>query len=148
MSSLLINALTLWLLLGGGNSLLPPITNAQIVKAEYVKNVNLWIEKLSIVESGNNASIRILDSNQKYSTGCLQFQDATFLTYVRRYKMLPSAEDDEVMNYLYDCDFQKLLGTMMILENFNNWQHWFNSTNKIGYPPKNPFNDQIKKEKT
>ena len=100
-----------------------------------------WIERLALAESSNTATITILDVNNKHSYGCLQFQEQTFIGYVKRYKLLPEAEDGEIMNQIYDCPFQKDLAGRMIQEDYDNWRHWQNSVLEyqgrtgIGLPP-------------
>lgn len=142
MGLFLVNAFLLWSLVGNGNSLLPVITNAQIEKAEYSKQLKVWIDKLAHIESGGNADIVVLDSNNLYSYSCMQFQMATFKNYVKRYNLLPNAEDAEIENFIMDCDFQKQLAKEMIMENRDNWKHWYNSTKIIGLPPVNPFDEK------
>jgi len=106
---------------------LSPIKYDVIVKDPLSK----WIDKLSIVESGGRPGIKILDSNNKYSYGCMQFQMDTFRSYVRKYDLLPEAEDLELENWIYDCEFQKYLAHRMISEDPRNINHWKNSLPKI-----------------
>lgn len=78
-----------------------------------------------------------LDSNNRYSYGCLQFQEATFISSVKRYKLLPQAEDHEIMNFIYDCEFQKTVAREMFLSEKDAANHWFTSIYK-GHPPARP----------
>lgn len=104
--------------------------------------LDVWLNKLIQVESGGKADIKVLDSNNRYSYGVLQFQMATFKGYVKQYNLLPYAEDREIENSIYDCDLQKALAKRMIQEDYNNWKHWYNSVvgyqgrKGIGLPPK------------
>ena len=48
-----------------------------------------WIEKLSMCESRGRSHITVLDSNNKYSYGELQFQLDTFMYFGKKYEILP-----------------------------------------------------------
>lgn len=100
--------------------------------------MDIWLNKLAIKESEGKTHIKILDHNNYYSYGCLQFQMGTFKSYVKKYGLLPEAEGKELENMVYDCDFQKLLARRMIEDNPNNWRHWYTSVSvkKLGLPPK------------
>jgi hypothetical protein len=99
--------------------------------------LDIWIDRLALKESEGNAHIKILDHNNQYSYGCLQFQMATFESYVHKYNLLPEAEDKELLNMIYDCDFQKTLAKTMIEDDYSNWRNWYiSSKSKIGLPPK------------
>lgn len=95
--------------------------------------IDVWLDKLAMCESGGRADIKILDSNKKWSYGILQYQRQTFIAYTRKYNLLPSAEDDEIMNFIYDPDYQKMLAKKMIMD--GGAHHWRNCVNKIGKPP-------------
>lgn len=99
--------------------------------------LDAWIDSLVAKESEGKAHIKILDHNDRYSYGCLQFQMETFESYIKRYNLLPYAEYSELENMIYDCDFQKLLTRKMIEENPENWRHWYTSVAKrgLGVPP-------------
>lgn len=116
-----------------GDTIIPtPVLGVMVVESPDIWG---WIDKLAFCESGNRSDIVILDTNGRYSYGCLQFQEATFRQYVARYNMLPHATHDEVMNLIFNCDFQKKLAHKMLEENYKNWRHWYNcSTKKIGLP--------------
>lgn len=96
-----------------------------------------WLNRLVSKESEGKTHIKVLDHNNRYSYGCLQFQMATFKSYIRKYDLLPEAEDKELENMIYDCDFQKTLARKMIEDDYSNWKNWYTSaTAKIGLPPK------------
>lgn len=102
-----------------------------------------WINKLAHKESEGKTHVKILDHNNQYSYGCLQFQMATFKSYVHKYDLLPEAEDKELENMIYDCDFQKILARAMIEDDYTNWRNWYTSvTKKIGLPPR-PQNEEL-----
>ena len=97
--------------------------------------LDLWIEKLIVLESNGKEDIKILDHNGEHSFGCLQFQKETFEEFGLKYKLIiPDAELD---NLLYDCDLQKEMARKMIEDNYNNWRHWYTSVKikKLGLPP-------------
>jgi len=100
--------------------------------------LDIWLEKLADKESEGKPHLKVLDDNNYYSYGCLQFQMGTFKSYVKEYGLLPEAEDKELENMIYDCDFQKILARKMIEENPANWRHWYTSVSvkKLGLPPK------------
>ncbi len=54
-----------------------------VVMAQQYSSSTLssWLEILADKESGNRADIRVLDTNGKYSYGCLQFQMETWLGF-------------------------------------------------------------------
>lgn len=89
--------------------------------------LNRWIDKLGTYE---NCGEKILDSNHRYSYGILCFQEATFKGYVKKYNLLPEAEDNEIMNFISDDEFQKKLARTMIREDCKNLNHWFTSVFK------------------
>lgn len=101
-------------------------------------SLDSWLDQLAELESHNRGDLKILDHNNLYSYGCLQFQMPTFKEYVRKYDLLPNTEDSELENVIYDCSFQKTLARKMILDNPSNWQHWYLSVSEkgLGIPPK------------
>lgn len=100
--------------------------------------LQLWVDELEQYEApGVSNDFKIIDSNGKYSYGCLQFQYETFRAYVRAYHLLDYAEDAELYNFIGDCDFQHNLAELMIQEDPRNWTHWYTSVKirGLGYPP-------------
>lgn len=92
-----------------------------------IRRYDDWLVELSHCESGGREDIVILDTNNRYSHSCLQFQARTFNHYSERYGF----EDVDIMN----CEHQKDVANEMLKENYNNWQHWYNcSTKIIGLP--------------
>ena len=81
-------------------------------------SLNQWINKLAFYESGNRADIKILDVNNKYSYGCLQFQMATWIGMGNKYGFQTTPEN------IYDCRLQKQLAHAMLSDRWNNWHHW------------------------
>lgn len=103
----------------------PELTAAQ----KYENELQAWLTRLEWDESHNNEKIIVLDSNNRYSYGCLQFQLATFTTYARKYA---------IKGEIGSCEAQKELAEAMIKDNWNNWSNWYNSVKykTAGYPPK------------
>lgn len=110
----------------------------EIVTGRIPDALDAWLTKLVKKESEGREHIKILDHNNQYSYGCLQFQMATFRSYVRRYDLLTNTEDGELENMIYDCDFQKVIARKMIEEDYSNWRNWYTSVtkSKVGYPPR------------
>ena len=100
--------------------------------------MDIWLQKLIHKESEGREHIKILDHNNQYSYGCLQFQMATFRSYVRKYKLLSNTEDAELENMIYDCEFQKTLARKMIEDDYSNWRNWYTSVSirNLGLPPR------------
>lgn len=89
--------------------------------------LDIWIEKLRYAESQGNDAVIILDSNKKYSYGCLQFQRATFDQYSKKFG---------IYGDIMDCGTQKELARAMLTYDRNAWRHWYHSTTtKVGKPP-------------
>lgn len=143
MNTLIIKSLVSGLLsasvsITGGVS--TPANPTQIAIAPIERKLDkldAWIDSLVVKESEGRSHIKILDHNDRYSYGCLQFQMETFESYIKRYELLPHTEDSELENMIYDCDFQKLLTRKMIEEDPENWRHWYTSVAKrgLGLPP-------------
>jgi len=87
---------------------------------------NDWLERLAGCESSHREDIVILDTNKRYSYGCLQFQERTWNYYMSRYGL----SYPDIMN----CQHQKELASMMLQENHLNYRHWLTCSRKIGLP--------------
>ena len=115
-----------------------PLPPKERFKSQMISKTTLdaWLDTLVEKESHGNAKIRIMDVNGRYSYGCLQFQMATFKNYIARYD-LESEVDGDWNSAIYDCGLQRRLAKLMLLENRNNWRHWFNSVRdgELGLPP-------------
>lgn len=103
----------------------PTLTKEQLYEAQLEQ----WLDRLQNDESGKNPLLVILDTNNKYSYSCLQFQMGTWIPYSKKYGV-----DAEIM----DCQAQRYVAKQMIKENWGNWRHWYTSVTKktAGYPPK------------
>ena len=113
---------------------------AIVFPAEAPKNNAFaqWLNRLEKIESrdSGDAHFKIMDNNNEYSYGCLQFQAATFLQYGKQYNLIPQ-ELTDVEPLIYDCSLQKELATAMIEGNYKNWQNWRHSVREVvGLPPR------------
>jgi hypothetical protein len=99
-------------------------------------NDNLGRHEGCIAKIIDGKLVGTMDSGS-YSYGILCFKKQTFIGYVKQFNLLPYSTDEEIMNWIGDNQFQKNLARLMILDDYNNWRHWKNTTlYKIGYPPK------------
>lgn len=92
-----------------------------------------WIDSLAEYEChpsicGDGSNYRRVDSNGYYSYSCLQFQRATFEQYAKKF---------DVAGDIYDCEIQKRLAKLMILDDEKAWSHWYTSVELrgLGKPP-------------
>lgn len=108
------------------------IPNEQIIQKD---TLDTWLDKLETYE---NCPVEgMIDTNHKKSYGCLCFQENTFRVYTKLYNFLPEAEDQELMNMIGDCPFQKSLAKKMIQDNYLNYPHWITSVKRgANLPPK------------
>ena len=97
----------------------------------YVSKAEI-LDKLAFCESSGDPTREVLDTNGKMSRGIYQYQEETFKRYVKKYGLLPYAEDDEIMNFIYDAEFQREL-TSLVLEEKNGFRNWLNCWIKLGY---------------
>lgn len=93
-------------------------------------SMSSWMALLQSKESGSLSDpdhAKILDTNGKFSYGCLQFQMQTFKSFSSLYGM----EGD-----IYDCQFQHSLARRMLADKYSYWKQWYNSVLVIGLPPR------------
>lgn len=89
-----------------------------------------WVDELETYEcDGCEEGYKRIDSNNKYSYGCLQFQHDTFVGFSEGYNM--------DLN-IHDCEDQKKLAIAMIEQSHDNWRHWYTSVavRGLGEPPR------------
>jgi hypothetical protein len=89
-------------------------------------SLDLYIEALAFQESSGKEDVVVLDTNGKYSRGCLQFQDETFRRFQAKYK---------IAGPIMDCPTQKRLARAILLGSPTGWTNWRKSVDKIGLPP-------------
>ena len=103
----------------------PEVHESPLVIEEFTP-LDLYIERLAFLESSGRETIQIIDSNGKWSRGCLQFQDATFAEQTAKY---------DLAGDILDCTFQKQLTKAMLSDKPGNVRHWYHSSRKLGRPP-------------
>jgi hypothetical protein len=94
----------------------------------YDKAMEQWLDRLEKDESGGNRMRVILDVNNKYSYGCLQFQMETFIAQSKKFG---------IKGEMMDCNVQRTIAKAMIKNDYKAWRNWYNSVTKkaAGYPP-------------
>lgn len=107
-----------------------------VLTVEEPSDIDVWLAKLIFQESSGKHNIKVLDVNNKYSYGCLQFQEGTFRSYGLKYGLI--SKDTPTESRIYDCELQKQIAKLMLAENYSNWRAWFTSVKKpsVGLPPK------------
>ena len=107
---------------------LPPQINATST-IQVPDKIDSVIDGLIKCESGGNP-LAVGDSGK--ARGILQFWPGTFLTQMKKYKLLPDAEDKEIMNFYTDSDMQRRLARKMLEDDMNNLRHWTNCGKRLG----------------
>ena len=122
-----ISLLVIGLLAGSGGLKMPlSISEAELpvkVEVDYLDSQPQYIKDLIQCESGGNWNAKVLDVNNRYSYGGLQFQSKTAWVYNEKYKVLPDLELNELPNVINDPYFQVELAKKILAENggFKNW---------------------------
>lgn len=114
------------------------LLNGQFIPIEQKDPMTLWLEALEQCESGGKSDIKVLDVNDKYSYGSLQFQAHTFTRYAKRYGFFPETfTDEQILENIYDRHTQFTLARNMIADRYENYLAWTNCTTKlgVGLPP-------------
>jgi hypothetical protein len=94
-----------------------------------------WIDSLSHCESGHKENITVLDTNNKYSYGLLQFQLATFMGFGKQYGILPlEFTNKEGLLLIHNPYVQKAIAREMLDDGLQ--RHWLNCVNVIGNYPR------------
>jgi len=98
--------------------------------------LDVWLDRLAYQESHGRENIKILDVNDQYSYGCLQFQEGTFRKYGMKYGLI--SEDASIESIIYDCGLQKKIAKFMLSEDYSNWRAWYTSSKTaiVGLPPR------------
>ena len=110
-----------------------------INESSYQKDkLDQWIDRLADEFECVHCPpvFRHLDTNGEYSYAYLQFQAPTFVYAVKRYRILPAAEDGEILNFIYDRAVQEAVARCMLENEASAWKHWRTSVNRgLGLPP-------------
>lgn len=122
-----IVGLVIWLTVWG-LSLFVFKAHAQAPGLTYDQRLDNWIEQVRWEESRGHDMTVVLDTNNKYSYGCLQYQMATWNYYSKKYNV-----DAEIM----DCDAQKEVTRNIIKYEKDGWRNWYTTVVKkgVGKPP-------------
>ena|ERR1043165_4183830 len=108
------------------NAITATTSHESSVIVTEASDLDLWIEKLAFQESSGREDIQIIDSNGKWSRGCLQFQDETWKRYSKKFGLTAN---------VLDCIAQKRLAREILLHEKNGWRNWKTSVARIGLPP-------------
>lgn len=112
----------------------PNHETTEVVSAEVPDELDIWIDRLAFMESSGKEDIIILDVNGRYSFGCLQFQERTWLSF----QWLQDELGEEIsMDTIMDCPLQKRLVKRILVANPGLWTHWYTSVaiRGLGRPP-------------
>lgn len=120
----------LWLLALILSIIFLPQTRAKAEAPEmtYDQKLDAWIYQVMEKESGGKKLLVVLDTNNKYSYGCLQYQMATWNYYSKKYNV-----EAEIM----DCEAQKEVTRNIIKYEKDGWRNWWTTVVKkgVGKPP-------------
>jgi len=116
---------------------LTPNINNNHTKNENVEDeMDHWLSKLARFEyPGAEKYFKRLDSNGKFSYGCLQFQAATFVGMAQKYGVSKAFGDASA---IYDCGIQKEIARAMFEDDATAAaHHWYTSiyVKGLGLPP-------------
>ena len=110
---------------------------AREVVAEKEVEPNLeqeaWLAKLEQCESGGRTTVKVLDTNGKYSYGRYQFQAQTWLSYGKQYGLVASSTN-QVEPLIFDGELQKQIAHKMLADGGRD--HWFNCSRPLGKYPR------------
>ena len=108
--------------------------NAPEIEKPEPKNYSDILKKLAWCESRGDENAYNPDDVGSPSYGKYQFKKQTWISFLRKYDFFPKAEDEELMNFIFDGNIQdELTRTILIMEN-NGWKHWTNCYSKMKLP--------------
>lgn len=139
---LLVGAVCILHVAGAQPSVAPsPVKDEQIIitktETEEPKrdHMDVWLDRLVGYECpGCGPNYRRVDVNGHYSYGCLQFQEATFRSYAKRYHIFTEGEP-YTSDSLYSCELQKRIAREMWNEMGSSYEfgrNWYTSIYKKG----------------
>ena len=102
-----------------------------VILSEYDIQLNQWVERLSICESGNRSDA-VHHNDGKIgsdSIGVNQYKTGTWEMYTKKFGLPYSADD------IWNADKQKNL-TKLIIKNDYAYKNWKNCSESIGLPPR------------
>ena len=101
-----------------------------VEKIDYATEAqSIYLEKLLGCESAGSTTVKVLDTNSRYSYGKYQFQMATWLGQSEHYKLDYKEED------IFDGDKQRYLAHLMLSD--GGMRHWYVCTRPLGSFPQN-----------
>lgn len=100
-----------------------------IIINQYDIELTAWVEKLAKCESGNNEKAIHYNDGGSDSKGYVQYKDATWAGYVKKFSLGFSAED------IWSKEAQMVVTKEVIKQDYAHG-NWYNCTKKIGLPPK------------
>ena len=101
------------------------------IKPKEPEQPDATITALINCESGNRWDIRILDTNNAYSYGGLQYQIATFKRYGEKYNLIEKGLGEEALRTLvYSRDLQ-IKVTREVLKEPLGIYNWYNCGKKL-----------------
>lgn len=110
-----------------------PATVATSTPTQSPDELDQWLSRLAfefecVGACRHVAEYKRLDTNSRYSYGCLQFQEATWLSFARKHGVDPWANGG-----IYECDNQRKVARLMFEEDVEAAaQHWYTSIYKRG----------------
>lgn len=85
--------------------------------------LTVWLDDLAWYESTGDDGAKVLDTNGRYSYGCLQFQMATFVSEAKKFGIDIGDASVSVM----DCSLQKRIARQMLEHEKGAWRNWYTS---------------------
>lgn len=88
-------------------------------------------------ESGGNpyaVNLGDIKHTGEPSIGCLQYQPKTWVEQIKKYNLLPNAEENEYMNYINDCELQQRLTWLILKNEKEGWKRWGTSFVLLNLP--------------
>jgi len=113
----------------------PKEASQEVIFVSAPDKLDIWIEKLVQAESNGREDIVVLDVNNRYSYGCLQYQMDTFKRFYPLMGLESPVSEDGWKAAIMSCKTQKALTRAVLGKDSGAWRHWFTSSKKIGLPP-------------
>lgn len=105
----------------------PTVLSVPVAEAAPLATIEQfdWLHELEQCESTGSTTVKVLDTNDKYSYGVLQFQMATWLKYGKDF--------GTAANNIYDKDLQEQVALSIL--NAGGQDNWFVCSKRIGNYP-------------
>ena len=104
--------------------------------ATITSQQRVWLNKLEQCESNVDKDMKIIDSNNRYSYGILQFQMETFLREGKKYGLVDSKITMvKAEKLIFNVELQEKLADKMLTDGGeSNWYNCWNHKLKVKYP--------------